>query len=151
MSESTESQEPQVIQEMTRPRMSRIERYTKADEEKGVPSYTIPGLLPNGSKTILQPRKGDPTKFWRNEIGDVIEMLPGSHRLTMQRGVLLNWSPDREDIIAGLDADPETGEVFDRETILNRLKDFFKAAAGAATVSAASPEAVFEAPPAGAE
>lgn len=135
--------ELQVVQEMTRPPMSRIERYTRANPERGVESYTIAGILPNGSKTVLQPRADDPTRYWRNEIGDVIEMLPGSNRLVMQRGVLLNWSPDRENLIAGLDADPETGEVFDRDAILARLKDFFKAAAGA-VVSATSAEAVLE-------
>ena len=140
-----------VIQELARLPMACIERYTREDAAKGVPSYTIPGILPNGSKIVLVPRADDPTKFWRNEMGDVVELIPGTTRLVMQRNVILNWSEDRgtevsdlDDCIAGLDINVETGERFTRLDLLKRLHEMRKNAQ-TGVVTAASPEAVFEA------
>ena len=143
-----------IVQKMTRPPMTRVERYTRANPDKDIPSYTIAGILLNGSNTILQPRVDDPTRVWRNEIGDVLEMLPNSDRLVLQRGVLLNWSQERgtdisdlDSAIVGLDVDAETGAFYTRDELLLRLKAFNKASAGAVAATAASVEAVFEAPP----
>jgi len=94
----------------------------------------IPAILAAPSHIELVPRKDDPTRFWRNEVGDLILKDPNSERVYTQRKVVLNWhvergtgSSDLSANIPGLDVDAATGEVLSIDALMTLVKGFIKA------------------------
>jgi hypothetical protein len=155
MFENQDLYEDRVVQTNVQPAGTKLVRFTRANAERGTESHEIPFQLLNPSRIVMQvrrvpqgqPNAGEPIlnpdgtpKYWRNEMADVIEKAPGSDRVYIQRGVILLNAIERFDTIPGLDCDPETGEVYDLQTLVARVTAFAKASAQGAT--AESPDFV---------
>jgi hypothetical protein len=140
-----------IVQTNVQPAGTKLVRFTRANPERGTVSHEIPFVLLNDSKIVMQVRRdsatGEPVlnpdgtpKYWRNEMADVIEKAPDTERVYIQRGVILLNAIERFDTVPGLDANPETGEVFSLQDLIERVTAFAKASAMG--VSAESPDFV---------
>ena len=132
-----------IVQDNVQPEGTKLMRFTRANPDRGIPSHEIAFTLYGPSKIVMQVRRntdGTPVlnadgspKYWRNEMADVVEKAPDSDRVYIQRGVILLNAIERDTIVPGLDADPETGEVFDHEALKARITAFARAAATGVT------------------
>lgn len=136
----SEQFEDRIVQTNVQPAGTKLVRFTRANPERGTVSHEIPFVLLNPSKIVMQVRRdaqtGEPIlnadgtpKYWRNEMADLIEKAPDSNRVYIQRGVILLNAVERFDTVPGLDADPETGEVYTIQALVERVTAFAKASA----------------------
>ena len=130
---------PRIVQENVRPAGTMLRSFARTT------GVEIPSVLANPSHIELVDREDGSGRQYRNEVGDLILKDPNSDRVYAQYGVLLNWHVERTEKVTGLDIDPATGEIFDVQSLKDRVVEYIRAQSiGSGEVSTETAGAVLE-------